>query len=56
MTQAEHIYCEYCGQEFGYFQQAKKSTHKMRCSRKRYLGGELEISASDDATELLGVD
>jgi len=50
------IICPYCEQTFtynGYTAQRDLSTHKARCPKKRYLGGELEIGTAQDARELL---
>jgi len=51
--------CPYCDRTFTYdtvtFIGASKkmSTHKARCPKKRYLGGDLEIGTAEDARELL---
>lgn len=51
--------CPYCEQSFtfsSYTAQRELSTHKARCPKKRYLGGELEIGTARDARDLLMLD
>lgn len=49
------INCEYCGAEFSdrYYAQRDKADHKRKCSKKRYLGGELTIETAADQRTLL---
>lgn len=50
-----NISCEYCGTQFQQWEQSKKSTHKMRCPKKRYLGGTLTMEKSVTAEKLLEI-
>lgn len=52
----QELTCPYCEETFtynGYTAQRELSTHKARCPKKRYLGGELEILTAEDARKLL---
>lgn len=56
----ETLTCPYCGHSIPDHRDMRSlkemSTHKARCPKKRYLGGELELGTAQDARHLLGLD